>query len=158
MLDITPGNILDCKEKYLIHQTNCITKKSAGLAKEIFTRFPYANFYESRTEEDSKPGHFVIRGDGQSQRLIVGINGQVYPGKPKYPESNLDGSVARAKHFYHGLLRLSKVPDLESVAFPFKIGCSLAGGEWDHYHQMISNFAEYVAKQGVKTVIYKHGE
>lgn len=164
MLEITPGNIFDCKEKYLVHQTNTITNHSAGLAKEIFARFPYANFYESRTEEDSKPGHLVIRGDGQSQRLIVGLNGQVYPGKPKYPESSLDcslrgddGSKAREKYFYHGLLRLAKVPDLVSVAFQFKIACSLAGGDWNHYHQMISNFAEFISKQGVKIVIYQHG-
>jgi len=38
------------------------------------------------------------------------------------------------------------------VAFPFKIGCGAAGGDWTVYRAMIKAFAE---KTGVKVRIYK---
>jgi hypothetical protein len=31
---------------------------------------------------------------------------------------------------------------IKTVAFPYKIGCGLAGGDWKHYLKMITDFAE----------------
>ena len=63
--------------------------------------------------------------------------------------------MAREKYFYHGLLRLSKVPDLESVAFPWRICCGLGGGNWDRTFGQLKIFESFVAQKGVKVSIYR---
>ena len=36
---------------------------------------------------------------------------------------------------------MEQVPGIRGVAFPDHIGCGLAGGDWQRYHSMISQFA-----------------
>jgi O-acetyl-ADP-ribose deacetylase (regulator of RNase III) len=154
-VEIITGDIFDSTEKYLCHQCNCLTKRAAHLSKDVFTKYPYADIYAARKEQDP-PGTIIIRGDGQQNRFIVNMLGQVYPGSPRYPDSKLDGYKARQRYFHLCLMALAKIPNLESVAFPWKIGCGAAGGDWKYYQGTIKNFATYVAeKQGTKVVIYK---
>lgn len=154
MLEIITGSLFDATEKYICHQCNCVTNKAAHLAFDMFEKFPHSNIYAPRTSPD-KPGHIIIKGNGQDERYVIALLGQYYPGKSKYPLSTLDGVPAREKYFYHSLLRLSKVPDLESIAFPWRIGCGAAGGDWEHYLEMITNFANYVGEKGVDVKIYR---
>lgn len=155
MIEIITGDLLEAKEKYILHQTNCVsTSGAAGIAKLIFDKYPYANCYSDRSES-SKPGAIDIRGDGLDQRLIINLHGQVYPGRVRYPLSSLDGVVAREKYFYHGLLRVAKIDDLESIALPWRVGCGIAGGDWEHYLGTITNFAQYVGDKDVKVRIYR---
>lgn len=154
MIEIVTGDLFDAKEKYLVHQCNCVTNSAAHLAADMFERFPHSDIYTLRTEPD-KPGHIIIRGDGKNERYVVALLGQYYPGRPKYPKSTLDGLAPREKYFYNALLRLAAVPDLESVAFPWRIGCGAAGGDWEHYLGTINNFAQYVGQKGVNVRIYR---
>lgn len=154
MIEVVTGDLFEAPEKYLVHQCNCVTQTAAHLAKDVFEKYPYADIYTGREEPD-KPGHIIVRGNGQDQRYVVALLGQYYPGRPKYPKSTLDGIPAREKHFYRGLLRLSQLPDLESVAFPWRIGCGAAGGDWERYLGKITNFAQYVGQKGIKVRVYR---
>src|SRR5574337_958820 len=154
MIEIVKGDLFDATEKYLVHQCNCVTNKAAHLAFDVFEKYPYADIYAARTEPD-QPGRLIIRGNGKDQRYVAAILGQYYPGRPRYPKSSLDGIPAREKYFYHGLLRLAQVPDLESIAFPWRIACGAAGGDWERYLGKITNFAQYVGEKGVKVRIYR---
>jgi len=158
MLKVIKGDLFDTDAKYLCHQCNCVTSRSAHLAYDVFKRYPYADVYSSRKETIIKnaisepeviwskdvPGDILIRGNGKDQRYVVALLGQYYPGFPRYSNSTLDGSVARQKHFHQALWKLAQVEDLDSVAFPWQIGCGAAGGDWDVYFKMINNFADYV--------------
>ena len=82
--------------------------------------------------------------------------GQYYPGNPKYPESKIDGIKAREKYFHKCLMEIAKIDNLESLAFPFGIGCGAAGGNWEYYLGTLKNFTKYVEeKQGAKVYIYR---
>lgn len=151
MIEIVKGNLLDSKEKYIAHQCNCLTQNSAGTAKAIFDKFPYANTYATRTEPDV-PSTIKILGNGDDQRYVINMFAQYYPGKPKYPNSDKDGTKARQKYFHQCLLRVSKISDLTSIAFPWKIGCNLGGGDWEWYLGTITNFAKYV-KESQNTIV-----
>lgn len=154
-MEIVDGSIFDSKEKYLCHQTNCVTTRAAHLSKTVFEYYPYADIYTKRQEPD-KPGTIVVKGDGDSHRFIVNMLGQYYPGSPRYPDGKGDGTLAREEYFHKCLIALSKIPNLESVAFPYRIGCGAAGGNWEKYQTMISNFSAYVAKtQNAKVVVYR---
>ena len=156
MIEIVTGDLLDSKEKYIAHITNCVSTTSAkGIAKDIFDKFPYADCYSTRTEA-SKAGTIDVVGDGKDNRYIINMHAIVYPGKARYPLSSLDGLAARQKHFYHCLLRIAKLPYIESIALPWRVGCGLAGGDWEWYLGTITNFANYIEEtQKAKVVIYR---
>jgi O-acetyl-ADP-ribose deacetylase (regulator of RNase III) len=155
MIQVITGDLMFATEKYIAHQANCVsTGEAGGIARVIFDKFPYADCYSSRLEKDV-PGTIDIRG-GEIARRVINMFSQYYPGSPRYPDSNLDGTLAREKYFHQCLLKVAKIPDLESIAFPWRIGCGIAGGVWAHYLGTLTNFAHYVEnKKGVKVVIYQ---
>ena len=154
-IQIITGDIIESKEKYICHQCNCLTNHAAGIAKTIFERFPYADIYASRkgTQYDPKhlipghePGKIIVCGNGKDQRYIVNMFGQLYPGKPKFPQSKIDGTVARRNYFRSCLQALTNLSELDSISFPFKIGCNMAGGNWDDYKNDLDVFASHIKK------------
>ena len=155
VLETISGNILDAKEKYIVHSCNCVSQMAGGLAKDIFDRFPYSNIYENRVRE-SIPGTIHIAGDGVGDRFVVNMFSLFYPGSPRFPDSQKDGYIAREQYFCQCLDELANIPNLESVAFPYEISCGLGRGNWSNYLKMITDFADYInTNQGAKTVIYK---
>lgn len=141
--------------KYIAHQCNCVSTSAAGIAKVIFERYPYADCYKDRTEK-SIPGEIQICGDGLEKRFIINMFGQYVPGSIKDTEE--DSEIARKKYFHQCLVKISQIPNLESIAFPYKIGCGLAGGNWDWYENQLKKFADVVAKVNAKVLIYKKEE
>jgi hypothetical protein len=150
---VVDGNLLDANDRYIAHQCNCVTDRAAGLAAAIFARFPHANIYIGRTTHDV-PGTIEIRGqDGTNARPVIAIFGQVYPGKPRYPNSSTDGPAARERYFAAALDRIAALSGLLSVGFPWEIGCGMAGGQWPRYRAMIDRFAD--ANPCAKVTIYR---
>jgi O-acetyl-ADP-ribose deacetylase (regulator of RNase III) len=159
MIQIITGDLLQATEKYIVHQTNCYSKGSAaGIARAIFDRFPYADCYSLRTSP-SEPGTLDIRGNGEDQRYVINLFGQVFPGGISYPHLTKDNAAAREDYFQQALIELTLLPNLESVAFPYHIGCGLAGGEWAAYLQMLEDFAfDIEQSQGARVTIYQRNE
>ena len=158
MLEIIQKSITEVDAKYIAHQCNCLTTKAAGVAAVIFNAFPYADVYRTRNNYDvrvsleqpssknkrDQPGTIEICGNGKDQRFVINMFAQVYPGSPKYTESNLDGYDARKKYFAKCLDLIVEIKDLESIAFPYKIGCNLAGGDWENYQKMLEEFSDKI--------------
>lgn len=143
MITIIDQNLLESPEQFIAHSCNCLTKNSAGTAKNIFNKYPYANTYVTRTQP-SIPGNIDILGNGSSERWIINMYSQYYPGVPKYVNSQLDGVQIRKKYFYQCLLKISRISNLQSIAFPYKINCNLAGGDWNITFGQLKNFEKYV--------------
>jgi O-acetyl-ADP-ribose deacetylase (regulator of RNase III) len=59
----------------------------------------------------------------------------------------------RLKWFQQCLYNMLKIPNLKSVAFPYKIGCGMAGGYWTLYKQELQKFA---SQTSCAVVIYKY--
>ncbi len=159
-MKIINGNILDAKEQFIVHQTNSVSRGASGLAKSIFERFKYANVYSHRpypyiAKGDDLPGHIIIRGNGTTERFIISIGGQYFPGEAN-EKSLLDSSIVREGYFWQCLRQIAKIEKLESIAFPFRVACGLAGGNWEHYYKMIENF-EKIANglHRVDVVLYR---
>jgi O-acetyl-ADP-ribose deacetylase (regulator of RNase III) len=169
MLKVIRGDLLESKEKYIVHQTNCCSTGAGGLAYHIFKRFPYADVYSCRDRsmhlgwstdeignrpaiEADAPGTIIIRGNGDDQRFVVGLMGQFYPGGPN--AAGLDDTIMRQKYFHQALWELAQIEGLESVAFPYGIGCGLAAGDWDVYSNILNNFADYLVGKA-DVVIYQ---
>lgn len=152
MAEIIEGNLLTCDAKYVVHQCNCVSIKPRTLAEVIFNKYPYSDIYTNRKFRDN-PGHIIVRGNGTTQRYIIAMLSQFYPGKPKYRN---DKAYLRRFWFKKCLEEIAALgPNLESVAFPYNIGCDAAGGKWDEYKRMIDEFAQKVGSNGTKVYIIK---
>jgi O-acetyl-ADP-ribose deacetylase (regulator of RNase III) len=147
MIEIKRDNILNSNEKYIIHQCNCITNNALGLAETLFTKYTYADEYNNR-KKYSIPGTISIKGDGDKFRYIINAFAQFSPGKASLNETKEN----RLQWFKECLDEIEKIEDLESVAFPYKIGCGYGGGDWNDYLKLIEQFSE---KSLVKVVIYQ---
>jgi len=138
MLKEVVGSLFDSKETFICHQCNCVTNKSAHLSKDMFTTYPYADVYTAR-EEPTEPGTVELRGNGSDERFVVNMFGQYYPGRSKY-RTGKDTLTVRQGYFRRCL---EAMKDLKgSFAFPCRIGCGAAGGDWEVYRKMIEEFAE----------------
>lgn len=147
------GNLLESTAQFIAHNCNCLTEKAAGLALVMFKRFPYSDIYKRRKQKESQkdsPGTIVVRGDGKDQRFVINMLAQYYPGPSKNfkygtcgSEASLD-SYEQRKQWFATCLQQIKVlaPTMESIAFPYQIGCGLAQGKWADYEQMLAQFAK----------------
>lgn len=135
------GNILDSVSKipnsFICHQCNCQTKTgiAAGLAKDVFDRFPESNCYKSNVTRI--PGTISIVPIAQKGCGVVNLFAQDGYGS----EANRKEKKQRLVWFKECLNRLGELPEVQTVSFPYKIGCGLAGGEWDQYDGLIREFA-----------------
>jgi len=155
------GDLFKSDAKYICHQCNSFTENGAHLAKAMFEKFPHADIYKNRNGKDlpikgETPGNIIIRGDGKDKRFVINMIGQWYPGRTKYPNSKKDGSAARLRAFKECLDKIVDITDLDSIAFPWKIGCGAAGGDWMQYQRAIEEFAERVWP-AVEVSIYNNG-
>ncbi len=152
---------------YIVQQCNCLTVRSHGLSDSIAKVFPEANPYARRRgigsrnlcvkEDRGSPGSIEVFG------RVVCLYGQWRPGRIgtsyffKYPESpeGIETAQLRIAWFRRGLTALSArtAGTTATVAFPDRIGCGLAGGDWQTYRQMLEKFAQ--ENQHLKVVIVK---
>ena len=142
MFKVVDGDIFDSTEDFLCHQCNCVTKRSAHMAAAVFKRYPYADVYTERYEHD-KPGTVKIRNTlDTNDRIIINMFGQYYPGYSKWPNSYRDGHEARQTYFKSCLDAMKKMcgKGTYSFAFPWRIGCGAAGGDWGAYIEMLKDF------------------
>lgn len=173
---IKHGNILNSTEQVIVQQCNCISVKPLGLSKSISDRYSHGNHYGSRKpigrkniaikEDRDEPGTVVIlySDDIELYPHIACLMGQWQPGKINCSNyTDIDGSndykdtrKNREMWFKHGLSALGQWcldEKINSVAFPYMIGCGLAGGDWETYLKMIKEFAK--TYNNIHIVIYK---
>ena len=143
------GSLFDSDVKYIAHQCNCLTTYGAGLAKTMFQLYPYADIYKTREPctnyklSRDRPGTIIVKGDGESNRFVINMLAQIFPGRPRFPDG-IDSGEMRLKYFRKCLIEILGIPDLHSIGFPYKIGCNLAGGDWDKYEKMLDGFSSHV--------------
>lgn len=144
------GNILDTERDILVHQVNGLGVMGAGLAKQIATRYPhveiaYKKFVnaEASAPEDLLGTSLIVPAN---ERLdIANVFGQARVGRDKRQTDY--------KALERALLAVAIRAQSENktVAIPYKLGCGLAGGDWDVVSEMIDR-----AFDGVDVGIYHY--
>ena len=159
------GDLLHYPANYLVHQTNCTSTHARGLAQHLFRQYPFANAYQTKICK-RVAGTVSFHRDEKSKTLVVvNLYGQHYPGrgsnkKQKRNKTSTtsndhhirDDAAARETYFQHALLdlenqitknkhRINSTTDPITIAFPYGIGCNLAGGDWVAYRSMLERFA-----------------
>jgi O-acetyl-ADP-ribose deacetylase (regulator of RNase III) len=166
-MEIKEGNILVATEDYIVQQTCCTACRAHGLSEAIATQFPHANPYmkrrpiaprknTARLEDRGIPGTCLILGDGSSEkRWVACCMGQYAMGKPgKYESFGVpDTAIDRARYFESALEDLARqISPMATLAFPWKIGCGLAGGDWNLYKKILESWK--LKHPGFRIVLY----
>lgn len=137
-VSIIEGNLMDTKAKYICHQVNCQGKMGSGVAAQIREKFPKA-YAEYNALCSSMKNKEVLLGEVQAVHCKRGADDVVI--------CNLFGQL---NYGYNGKMFTSYeafqkcvdwlnryVPDGETVAMPFRIGCGLGGADWHLISKMI---------------------
>ena len=162
---IIKGDLLEAKEEYIAQQCNCLTVRSHGLSSAIAKKWTWADPYSGRKRvgtrnlaieaDRDKPGTIKVLSSQDRNKHVICIFGQWVPGIPRkyqtYPDWEIDSFKTREKWFKMSLSEIAQL-DIKTVAFPYNIGCGLAGGDWKHYSKMLEDWEE---ESGIKVVLYK---
>ena len=153
MIDIINGNILNCSENIIVHQTNCLGIMGGGIALQVKKLYPnvyneYSNLCKDYKENPSQLLGYTQFVKTPDDRIIANCFGQL-------------GIGATVQTHYMALaMSLASVyrkaiQENLSVAIPYNIGCGLAGGDWNIVYKIIEDI---FAKSSIKCVIYKYGD
>ena len=160
MIQIVNGNILDAKEEYILQQCCCTAVRPHGLSETISLFWKDANIYSLRRgigkrnlavmEDRPEPGTIQVIG----KRKIICAFAQVAMGKPGIYDScgKPDSQENRYNYFIECLNKITEL-NPNSIAVPYKIGCGLAGGNWDTYYNALNTWAN--ENPNINIVIYK---
>jgi hypothetical protein len=136
---------------YIAHQCNCVSTNSAGFYKSLVMKFPSVDVYRNRSsmttmqEIYTKPGTITILQLPNTQCSVIHMFSQFYPGTNKEFQISkfTDDRATRQRWFGECLQQIADSVSIGkiSIAFPYKIGCGLAGGNWKTYEDALINFA-----------------
>ena len=163
---VTVGGILDTSIvssfDAICQQTNCTSSSPRGLAQALSSQLPYGCPYRRRIRASNgacarksraEPGSIQILREARDGRPghrradVVNLHAQWHWGGPRSsciynPGPPSDSTTARAEWFAQCLNKVSSLePRPRSIAFPWKIGCEAARGDWSVYRSMIQQFA-----------------
>lgn len=141
MVSEIKGNIFDTDCDIIAHQVNCMGVMGTGIALDIRNLYPYnytsyKALCSSHLHSESLGGqiHFVVVKHKEGYKTIANLFGQFSYGRDKrhtdydWLEKAISSLADYCKR--HGC----------SVAFPYKMGCKNAGGDWKKVSQIIYNY------------------
>ncbi len=151
MLIEVEGDLLEFdKAQYIAHQCNCVSKGAGGIAFYIFEKYPHSDVYTRRTQP-STVGSIEICGGTKEERGVINLFAQYYPGGSS--DHSNDTPELRIKWMKQCLAKIYNNRDkIKSIAFPFQMGCGIAGGDWNIYKELIKKLAVYMPNTDVYIV------
>lgn len=138
-LEVVVGDLLAADADYIVHQCNCRSRgRAEGVARQIFEQWHSADTYRTDpTDQHRAPGTVHIVRSRYSHGVLVPGVANLYAQDRAGPPSGAETAEQRLLWFREALValahRLGSAPTV--CAFPYGIGCGLAGGDWPTYEQ-----------------------
>ena len=134
MIKLIQDDVLKIPNIYICHQVNCRGVMGAGLAKQIKEKWPWIYDIYKRTCDSNIPRNLLGTSEfirGNDMVYIVNMYAQIDYGRDK--------CYTDYKAFKYCLMEIAKNVDKEKdiIRFPYKIGCGLAGGDWNIIQKLI---------------------
>jgi len=135
------GSILDAPQKYIAHGVNCQNVMGSGVARVLFKEYPQVkvNYHRDCSYRESKNctkqkylGHWHVGyAESPNGKMIFNLFTQEYYGYDNKKYVSYDA-------LYDVFRSLKKQNWINEIAIP-KIGCGLAGGNWDIVSRIIDD-------------------
>lgn len=149
-MEIMIGNLVTGNYDIFCHQVNCMGVMGAGIARQIRFRYPevYSSYIEKCKNDSNLLGKIQCIATSDKRTCVnffsqmgYGI-GRVYT---DYEAFRL--CLSHLKTYLD-----TYVPQDKIVAFPYGIGCGLAGGSWTVISKLLEDFSKTVRQ---KVIIVK---
>lgn len=142
-VQIVHGDIFTSNVQAIVHQTNCYGRMGSGFALKIRQHYPevYEEYFKlcQRYNPDDLFGA-IQTVQALNGRYIINLFGQKEYGRDKQ-YTNYDA-------IQNGLnLIVEHNPNIKTLGFPYKMGCTLGGGDWSIMYQLIDNTFKQVDKE-----------
>jgi O-acetyl-ADP-ribose deacetylase (regulator of RNase III) len=150
---VVSGSLLDVRAGVICHQANCTSRRAAGLARAIFDAYPAAS--RAYSVHVRTPGTIDVTPVAPAL-AVAHLFAQIRPGRCSGDDGE-DSASARERWFSDALAALWCWVEREHpavVAFPWGIGCGLAGGDWRAYHRMIDAFAARIGEKPCEVALF----
>jgi O-acetyl-ADP-ribose deacetylase (regulator of RNase III) len=134
---IENSNILEVKTGIICHQTNCIGVMGAGIALSIRQKWPIVyEQYKSycKQYEPSRILSNVQLVKVNSHLFVANCFGQLKPGYGLMTDYSAWDKILQ--RLFDNATSFNNL----DIHFPYRIGCGLAGGDWNIIKNKIENF------------------
>lgn len=151
MLINKKGDLLKSNCTVIMHQANCFSTMGAGIAKSIVDLYPKVAEvdYKLQLSKEERFGKYS-KVTLDNNLTVVNLYGQFHYGSGrkqtnyKKLENAIDLFIQDAKK--------NKNIDLTKIGVPYKMGCGLAGGNWEQVEKILERQSK---KHSVDIYIYK---
>ena len=131
------GDILEVPTQMICHQVNCQGVMGAGLAKQVRTAYPqvyelYKQYCEKQTEKANLLGRVQFI---KCPNNVIIANCFAQFG---YGRGALQTSYAAFRLCMLKIKNFCKTNSINCVSIPYKMGCGLAGGNWEIISKIIA--------------------
>ena len=138
MVTIHEGNLLSSNCEVICHQTNCMGVMGSGIAKAIRSTYPeaYRALRDRFERGDALIGEvdFVPTIRDGFLRCVVNCYGE----KDYLPRGVVHTNYDALQSCFNKIKAEFSGKNY-TIGFPYRIGCGLAGGDWDIVFKMINN-------------------
>ena len=149
MLKYEKGNIVTGNWIIFCHQVNCKGVMGAGLAKQIKDKYP--EVYKEYLRVENPTLGIILPVFTHDGRACINMFAQDGYGRDKrYTDYD---AFKKCLDAIESFLKSHHVHEDVQIAFPYGIGCGLAGGDWKIVLCMLNEFANNI-KQDVVIVNY----
>ena len=138
MIKIVNGDLLQSNLPLIAHQTNCLGVMGAGIAKSIknmwnIVYIQYANFCKNLGySKNLLLGKCQICITGESPiGFVANLFGEYSFTESVAPYENRHTDYDALKESLVYLITFCKSGNITEIGIPYKLGCGLAGGDWD---------------------------
>lgn len=137
MIEIVNGDLLQSNLPLIAHQTNCLGVMGAGIARSIKNKWStvytqYVNFCKCLKHSKSLLGKCQICTTGdEPTNLVANLFGEYSFTESVAPYENRHTDYDALKEALLNLKAFCKGMNIIEIGIPYKLGCGLAGGDWD---------------------------
>lgn len=137
MIKIVDGDLLKSNLPLIAHQTNCLGVMGAGIAKSIKNKWnivyvQYANFCKNLDYSKKLLGKCQICTTGWfPTKYVANLFGEYSFTESVAPYENRHTYYDALKKALLKLKAFCEDEEISEVGIPYKLGCGLAGGDWD---------------------------
>lgn len=145
-VQIIYGDLLQSNAPLIVHQVNCMGVMGAGIAKQIKEQYPevFAKYTSLTKKYPDNVSRLNLLGKAQfvttkSGIIVVNLFGQL-----NYGRSGRHTDYSALEKGFDDILNYVIEYDIPEIAMPYRIGCGLAGGDWNIVQSIIEQkFADY---------------
>lgn len=139
MFQIIKGDLLHANAAFICHQVNCKNVMGAGVAKALYSKYPevkseYHKFCLNANSSKDLLGEIQIVPLHSRDTAVINIFGQLDYGRQRGVVYTDYEALKKA------FIKINQECAFKPVAFPYGIGCGLAGGDWEKVERLMLRY------------------